>query len=122
MKNQYEYVYSELKSTLLSDVENTIDGTETLLVGKVEDMKIRSSMKDGIFIEESFAIVSLTDPSKSIEIAVFQENLIKLKNMNLQDDIVFKVIITDSCLGLDLIKAIQVLDVISINEVEKYKI
>lgn len=122
MENQYKYIYHDLESTPLSEIENTPDGIETLLIGKVEDMQIKSGMKNGAFIEEYLATVDLQDAQERIELVVLQDNLKKLHKMNLREEIVFKVIITDFDACGDSIKKIQVLDIININEVLKCKI
>lgn len=122
MENQYKYIYHNLESTPLSEIENAPDGIETLLIGKVEDMQIKSGMKNGIFIEEYLATVDLKDAQGLIEFVVLQDKLKKLQKMDLSEEIVFKAIITDFDACGDSIKKIQVLDIININEVVKCKI
>jgi len=100
--------------TLSSDIRDTKDGTETLLIGKIEDLQIKSAMIKGVFIEEHLGVVNFVDSSGSVEIMLFSDKLKQLQKMNLNETIVLKVKITDKVFDDEILKSIDVIDIIII--------
>ena len=113
--NKYKNKLATLEYTLLSEIENTKDGIDTFLIGKVKDIQTRSAKIKGIFIEEHFAIINLVDPHGSVELMLNSEKLKQIQKMNLDELVVFKVKITDS----DSFKRIDVSDIITIDEAKE---
>jgi hypothetical protein len=113
--NDYKNILNTLEHTPLSEIENTKDNKETLLIGIIKDIQTRSAKIKGVFIEEHFAIVNLVDPHGSVELMLNSEKLKQLQKMNLDELVVFKVKITDS----DSSKSIDVSDIMTIDEAKE---
>ena len=75
---------SELNYNLSSDIEDIIN-QEALFIGKVENIKVKISKKGN-----KFAIVTLMDFHGKIDLMVFERDLDKLQNLNLDEPIAFK--------------------------------
>ena len=105
----------DLKSTFISKLKNIEDNTETLLIGKVENIQIMSAKIKGVFIEEHFAIVNLVDLSGNVEIMLDSKRLKQLQKIGLEDTVVFKVKITDN----DSFKKIDVNTVMTLDEAKR---
>jgi len=73
-----------LKYNLSSEIEEII-GQEALLVGKIEGMKVRISKKGN-----KFAIANLMDYHGKIDIMIFERDLEKLQEFNLDEPIAIK--------------------------------
>lgn len=102
--------------TLSSDIKDTKDGTEIFVIGKVEDLQIKSAMIKGVFIEEHFGVVNLVDSSGSTEIMLFSDKLKELQKMNLDESIVFNVKIIDKTFDDEIFKSIDVIGIMSLDE------
>jgi hypothetical protein len=113
--NDYKNILNTLEHTPLSEIENTKDNKETLLIGIIKAIQTRSAKIKGVFIEEHFAIVNLVDPHGSVELMLNSEKLKQLQKMNLDELVVFKVKITDS----DSSKSIDVSDIMTIDEAKE---
>ncbi|WP_456470546.1 hypothetical protein [Caminibacter sp.] len=73
-----------LKYNLSSEIEEII-GQEALFVGKIEGMKVRISKKGN-----KFAIANLMDYHGKIDIMIFERDLEKLQEFNLDEPIAIK--------------------------------
>jgi hypothetical protein len=113
--NDYKNILNTLEHTPSSEIKNTKDNKETLLIGIIKAIQTRSAKIKGVFIEEHFAIVNLVDPHGSVELMLNSEKLKQLQKMNLDELVVFKVKITDS----DSSKSIDVSDIMTIDEAKE---
>ena len=114
--SEYKDKLDTLNYTPSSEIENTKDGTETLLIGKVKDIQIRSAKIKGVIIEEFCGVANLIDPYGSVKILLFSEKLKQIQKMNLDEIIVFKVEITDKKMDADTYKSIDIVDIMIIDE------
>ena len=119
MTKQYKNILAPLEYTLSSEIENTKDGIETLLIGKVKDIQTRSAKIKGVFVEEHFGIVNLVDPYGSVELMLDSEKLKQIQKINLNELVVFKVKITEKTMGTDTYKSIDVSDIMTIDEAKE---
>ena len=80
----YKEKIKKLKYNLSSEIEEII-GQEALFVGKIEGMKVRISKKGN-----KFAIANLMDYHGKIDIMIFERDLEKLNQFNLDEPIAIK--------------------------------
>ena len=80
----------EIKYTLSSEIEELADGSQALLIGRIEHINEKTSKKGN-----KFGIVTLLDLHGNIELMLFEDKLNELKNeFDLTKPIGFKVKIT----------------------------
>ncbi len=85
--DKYRDTLNKIKYTLSSELEDLADGSEALLVGKIEEIKEKISKKGN-----KFAIATLMDLHGNIELMLFESQLKELEeNFNLEEPIAFKV-------------------------------
>jgi DNA polymerase-3 subunit alpha len=99
--------------TLSSEVENLGDGSKTLFIGKVEEIVEKISKKGN-----KFAILNLMDFHGNIEITLFAKHLEKIQNMNKEEPICLKVIVTRDDRGVNK----RVLKILNLKDAKKEKI
>lgn len=75
-----------LSYTLSSEFESIEDGSNAMVVGKVEEVVTKFSKKGN-----RFAIVNLMDLHGNVEVTLFEKDLQKLEGMNLDEPLAFKV-------------------------------
>ena len=80
----YKEKIKKVKYNLSSEIEEII-GQEALFVGKIEGMKVRISKKGN-----KFAIANLMDYHGKIDIMIFERDLEKLNQFNLDEPIAIK--------------------------------
>jgi len=80
---------SKIDYTLSSDMDQIADGSDALLIGKVEEITTKISKKGN-----KFGIANVMDLHGNIEITLFERQLEELEGMNLDEPIGFKVSIT----------------------------
>ncbi|MEO1923307.1 MAG: DNA polymerase III subunit alpha [Nautiliaceae bacterium] len=80
----YKKKMKDLNYNLSSEVEEII-GQEALFIGKIESMKVRISKKGN-----KFAIANLMDYHGKIDIMIFERDLEKLQEFNLDEPIAIK--------------------------------
>jgi len=80
---------SKIDYTLSSDMDQIADGSDALLIGKVEEITTKISKKGN-----KFGIANVMDLHGNIEITLFERQLEQLEGMNLDEPIGFKVSIT----------------------------
>ncbi len=88
--DEYREQLSQINYTLSSEVDEIADGSEALFVGKVESINERISKKGN-----KFAIINIMDLHGNIELMMFEDKLIELKeDFDLEEPIAFKVKVT----------------------------
>jgi DNA polymerase-3 subunit alpha len=88
--DKYKKQIDKLKYTLSSEIEDLADGSEALLVGKIEEIVEKISKKGN-----KFAIATLMDFHGNIDLMLFENHLQMIRdNFNLEEPIAFKVKIT----------------------------
>jgi len=80
----YKDAIKDIKYNLSSEIEEII-GQEALFIGKIEGMKVRISKKGN-----KFAIATLMDYHGKIDIMIFERDLEKLNEFNLDEPIAIK--------------------------------
>jgi DNA polymerase-3 subunit alpha len=80
---------SKIDYTLSSDMDQIADGSDALLIGKVEEITTKISKKGN-----KFGIANVMDLHGNIEITLFESQLEEIESMNLDEPIGFKVTIT----------------------------
>ena len=112
--DEYREQLDGINYTLSSEIEDLEDGSEALLIGKVETITERISKKGN-----KFAIVSLMDLHGNIELMLFEDKLNELKDeFDLDEPIAFKVRITKD----DQFTRINLRKIETIKEAKKEKI
>ena len=99
--------------TLSSEIENLGDGSKVLFIGKVEEIVERISKKGN-----KFAILNLMDFHGNIEITLFAKHLEKIQNMNKEEPICLKVIVTRDDRGTNT----RVLKILNLKDAKKEKV
>jgi DNA polymerase-3 subunit alpha len=85
--DKYRKDLEQIKYTLSSEIEELADGSQAILVGKVEDIVEKISKKGN-----KFAIAHILDLHGNIELLLFENRLQELyDNFNLNEPIAFKV-------------------------------
>ena len=103
----------DLKYTLSSEIDQIDDGSKAMFVGKVEEITTKISKKGN-----RFGIVNLMDLHGNIELTVFEKDLKKLEDMNLEEPLAFKVAITRD----DQFVKTRTLKMMSLQDARKEKI
>ncbi len=112
--DRFQPQLDEIKYTLSSEIEELADGSQALLIGKIEHINEKTSKKGN-----KFAIVTLLDFHGNIELMLFEDKLNELKNeFDLTKPIGFKVKITKDG---DFTR-INPLKIITLKEAKKEKI
>ena len=112
--DEYREQLDGINYTLSSEIEDLEDGSEALLIGKVETITERISKKGN-----KFAIVSLMDLHGNLDLMLFEDNLNELKDeFDLDEPIAFKVRITKD----DQFTRINLKKIETIKEAKKEKI
>jgi len=88
--DEYRHELELINYTLSSDIEQVKDGSQAILIGKVEEIQKKISQKSG----KAFGILNIMDFHGNIEMMLFSEQLNKLEQMALEEPIAFKVRIT----------------------------
>ena len=105
--DSYRDKLEKIKYTLSSELDELSDGSEALIIGKIEEIKEKISKKGN-----KFGIATLMDLHGNIELMLFEKH-IKLLNIefNLEEPIAFKVKVskTDDFTRLSILK-IETLD------------
>jgi DNA polymerase-3 subunit alpha len=84
--DKYKDEINKIKHTLSSEIEDLADGSEAIIVGKVEDIKEKISKKGN-----KFAIATILDFHGNVELMLFENHIEQLKNFDLEEPIAFKV-------------------------------
>ncbi|NEW61404.1 DNA polymerase III subunit alpha [Sulfurovum sp. bin170] len=88
--DKYREQLDEINYTLSSEIEDLADGSQALLIGKIEDITTRISKKGN-----KFGIANIMDLHGNIELMLFENRLKELdEDFNLDKPIAFKVRIT----------------------------
>ncbi len=98
---------------LSSEIESLEDGSEALLIGKVEEKKVKISNK-----QHRFVTVNLLDLHGNLEITLFSERIEELEKLDLDKPIAFKVTITQG----DNFTRIRCNKVLSLEEAQQIEI
>jgi len=85
--DEYKDKIDKINYTLSSQIDELADGSQILIVGKIEEINEKISKKGN-----KFAIVSILDYHGTIEFMLFEDKLKELRdNFNLEEPIAFKV-------------------------------
>jgi len=85
--DKYREKLDKIKYTLSSEIEDLADGSEALIVGKIEEMKDKFSKKGN-----KFTIATLMDLHGNIDLMLFDKHIKMLEeNFDLEEPIAFKV-------------------------------
>ena len=85
--DEYRETLDEIKYTLSSEIDTLSDGSETLLVGKIENIMERVSKKGN-----KFGIATIMDLHGNIELMLFEDRIKELReDFDLSKPIAFKV-------------------------------
>jgi DNA polymerase-3 subunit alpha len=88
--DEYKELIDQISYTLSSQIDELENGSEALIVGKVESIVEKTSKKGN-----KFAIISIMDFHGNIELMLFEDRLKELRNdFDLEEPIAFKVRIT----------------------------
>ncbi|MCK9256688.1 MAG: DNA polymerase III subunit alpha, partial [Sulfurospirillaceae bacterium] len=102
-----------LNYTLSSEFDELDDGSEAVVVGKVEEITTRFSRRGN-----RFGIVDLMDLHGNLEVTVFEKDLERLEGMSIEEPLAFKVAINKD----DQFVRIRTLKIMSLEEVNGEKI
>jgi len=85
--DEYKDKIDKINYTLSSQIDELADGSQILIVGKIEEINEKISKKGN-----KFAIVSILDYHGTVEFMLFEDKLKELRdNFNLEEPIAFKV-------------------------------
>jgi len=85
--DEYRDTIDKINYTLSSQIDELADGSQILIVGKIEEINEKISKKGN-----KFAIVSILDYHGTVEFMLFEDKLKELRdNFNLEEPIAFKV-------------------------------
>ncbi len=104
---------NKIKYTLSSEIDTLADGSNVLLVGKIEEITTKISKKGN-----KFGIINLIDLHGNIELTVFENMLQQLETMDTNKPISFKVSINKN----EQSTKIKVLKIIDLQEAKKEKV
>jgi DNA polymerase III subunit alpha len=76
-----------IEYTLSSELEELADGSNTMIIGKVEDIKQKISKKNN----RKFAILTIMDFHGSVELMIFDDHVKTLEGMNLEEPVVITI-------------------------------
>ena len=111
--DDYREEMEGLKYTLSSELDQIDDGSKAMFVGKVEAITTKISKKGN-----KFAIVNLMDLHGNLELTVFEKDLKKLEDMDLEEPLAFKVAITRD----DQFVRTRTLKMMSLTDAKKEKV
>lgn len=112
--DEYKEKIEKIKYTLSSQISELEDGSEILIVGKVEEINEKISKKGS-----KFGIISILDYHGTIELMLFEDKLKDLQeNFKLNEPIAFKVKISKN----EQFTRMNVLKIESIYEAQKEKV
>jgi len=87
--DKYREELDKIDYTLSSGIDEIADGSQALIIGKVEEITEKISKKGN-----KFAIADLMDLHGNIEIMLFEKRLEELKDFDLDEPVAFKVRVT----------------------------
>ncbi len=111
--DEYREEIEKINYTLSSEIDELADGSRTLLIGKIEEIKTKISKKGN-----KFGIVNLMDLHGNIELTVFERMLNELEEMDLNKPLGFKVEISKD----EQFTRMRVLKILELQEAKKEKI
>ena len=111
--DEFRKEIGEINYTLSSEKDQIEDGSKALFIGKVEGITEKMSKKGN-----KFGIVSLMDFHGSMEITVFEKQLERLSNMDLDKPLCFKVEVSND----GQFAKTRVLKIMDLNEARKEKV
>lgn len=112
--DRYREKLEKIKYTLSSEVDDLSDGSEALLVGRVEEITEKISKKGN-----KFGIATLLDLHGNIELMLFEKHMKMLEdNFDLQEPIAFKVKISKT----DDFTRMSILKIESIDDASKERV
>ena len=112
--DKYRDKLDKIKYTLSSDIEDLSDGSEAILVGKVEEIKEKISKKGN-----KFGIATLLDLHGNIELMLFEKHIKMLEDkFDLEEPIAFKVKVSKT----DQFTRLSILKIESLDEASKEKV
>jgi DNA polymerase-3 subunit alpha len=103
----------DLTYTLSSEFENIDDGSQALVVGKVEEIVSKFSKRGN-----RFGLINLMDLHGNLEITAFEKDLAKIEGMNLDEPLAFKVAVSRD----DQFVRIRTLKVMRLEDMSKEKV
>ena len=112
--DKYRDKLSKIKYTLSSDLDELSDGSEAILVGKIEEITEKISKKGN-----KFGIAKLLDLHGNIELMLFEKHIKMLEEkFNLEEPIAFKVKVSKT----DEFTRLSILKIESLDEATKEKV
>ena len=112
--DKYREKLSKIKYTLSSDLDELSDGSEAILVGKIEEITEKISKKGN-----KFGIAKLLDLHGNIELMLFEKHIKMLEEkFNLEEPIAFKVKVSKT----DEFTRLSILKIESLDEATKEKV
>ncbi len=112
--DKYRDKLDKIKYTLSSDLDELSDGSEAILVGKIEEITEKISKKGN-----KFGIAKLLDLHGNIELMLFEKHIKMLEdNFNIDEPIAFKVKISKT----DEFTRLSILKIESLDEATKEKV
>jgi DNA polymerase-3 subunit alpha len=103
----------DLNYTLSSEFDNIDDGSQALVVGKVEEIVSKFSKRGN-----RFGLINLMDLHGNLEITAFEKDLAKLEGMSLDEPLAFKVAVNRD----DQFVRIRTLKVMRLEDMAKEKV
>ncbi len=112
--DEYRDKLEKIKYTLSSDLEDLGDGSEAILVGKIEEIKEKISKKGN-----KFGIATLLDLHGNIELMLFEKHIKTLEEkFNLEEPIAFKVKVSKT----EQFTRLSILKIESLDDAAKEKV
>ncbi|NPA51248.1 MAG: DNA polymerase III subunit alpha [Epsilonproteobacteria bacterium] len=112
--DKYRDDLEKINYTLSSEIDDLADGSEALIVGKVEEIKEKISKKG-----HKFALANILDLHGNIELMLFSDKLEELENkFDLNEPIAFKVRVSKH----DEFTRLTLLKIESLNEAKREKV
>jgi len=112
--DEYKDKIDKINYTLSSQIDELADGSQILIVGKIEEINEKISKKGN-----KFAIVSILDYHGTVEFMLFEDKLKELRdNFNLEEPIAFKVRISKT----EQFTRMSVLQIETIIDAQKEKV
>jgi len=112
--DEYKDKIDKINYTLSSQIDELADGSQILIIGKIEEINEKISKKGN-----KFAIVSILDYHGTVEFMLFEDKLKELRdNFNLEEPIAFKVRISKT----EQFTRMNVLQIETILDAQKEKV
>jgi DNA polymerase-3 subunit alpha len=111
--DEFKKEIENLNYTLSSEFDSLENGSEALVIGKVEEIVTKISKRGN-----KFGLVNLMDLHGNLEVTVFQKDLEKLESMDMQRPLAFKVAVERD----DQFVNIKALKVMHLEDVSKEKV